>query len=241
MSSPVCVGRAVAKAQGDSARRPTGARWAGPTDHPGIVPLVPRLQAGVPPRMGLEAPGGDPRAVVAALVTAGLPSAVVPPRHTRDGATAIGALATTAGLEARAMRCRRACGRTSRPLAPGEPRLACTRARGPPCPRHGGRVGAALVGIAPGNRDRGTLRGPRTTWGGRPHGRAVVSMRTRVALRDNPVLKRCSERLRAACTGAKDALTACLRKRLPLLHAMGKPQQPGHGQAGPHASQTRPP
>jgi len=48
---------------------------------------------------------------------------------------------------------------------------------------------AALVGVAPCNRDRGTLRGRRTIWGGRAPGRAVLSMRTLVAVKQHPVLK----------------------------------------------------
>jgi transposase len=50
---------------------------------------------------------------------------------------------------------------------------------------------AALVGVAPFNRDRGTLRGTRTTWGGRAHVRATLDMRTLVAVRYNPVLLSC--------------------------------------------------
>jgi transposase len=48
---------------------------------------------------------------------------------------------------------------------------------------------AALGGVAPCNRDRGTLRGRRTIWGGRAPGRAVLSMRTLVAVKHNPVRK----------------------------------------------------
>ena len=42
---------------------------------------------------------------------------------------------------------------------------------------------AALVGVAPFNRDSGTLRGTRTTWGGRAHVRATWYMGTLVAVR----------------------------------------------------------
>jgi transposase len=71
---------------------------------------------------------------------------------------------------------------------------------------------AALVGVAPFKRDRGTLRGTRTVWGGRAPVRATLSMRTLVAVRYNPVLKGLYERLRAAGRAAKVALTACMRQ-----------------------------
>jgi transposase len=89
---------------------------------------------------------------------------------------------------------------------------------------------AALVGVAPFNRDSGTLRGSRTTWGGRAHVRAVLYMSTLVAVRYNPVLKRFYERLRTAGKVAKVALTACMRKLLTILNAMATHQKPWHVQ-----------
>jgi transposase len=56
---------------------------------------------------------------------------------------------------------------------------------------------AALVGVAPLNCDSGTLRGRRTLWGGRAHGRTVLSMGTLVATRYNPQSKAFYERLLA--------------------------------------------
>jgi transposase len=94
---------------------------------------------------------------------------------------------------------------------------------------------AALVGVAPVNRDSGTLRGTRTTWGGRAHVRATLSMSTLVAVRYNPVLQRFYERLRTAGKGAKVALTACMRKLLTILNAMVKHQKPWHVQEVPSA------
>jgi transposase len=85
---------------------------------------------------------------------------------------------------------------------------------------------AALVGVAPLNRDSGTLRGSRTTWGGRAHVRATLYMSTLVAVRDNPVFKAFYERLRAAGKAAKVALTACRRKLLTILNAMVKHHAP---------------
>ena len=66
----VCVGIDVAKAQRDSAGRPTGARWAVGHDAPGMAALVVRLQAVQPTLMVLEATGGSQRAVVAARAAA---------------------------------------------------------------------------------------------------------------------------------------------------------------------------
>jgi transposase len=94
---------------------------------------------------------------------------------------------------------------------------------------------AALVGVAPFNRDSGTLRGTRTTWGGRAHVRATLYMSTLVAVRYNPVLKRFYERLRTAGKVAKVALTACMRKLLTILNAMVKHQKPWHVQEIPSA------
>jgi transposase len=94
---------------------------------------------------------------------------------------------------------------------------------------------AALVGVAPFNRDSGTLRGTRTTWGGRAHVRAVLYMSTLVAVRYNPVLKRFYERLRTAGKVAKVALTACMRKLLTILNAMVKHQKPWQAQEVPSA------
>jgi transposase len=81
---------------------------------------------------------------------------------------------------------------------------------------------AALVGVAPLNRDSGTLRGRRTVWGGRAQVRTVLYMSTLVAVRHNPVLAVFYQRLRAAGKAPKVALTACMRKLLTILNAMLK-------------------
>jgi transposase len=85
---------------------------------------------------------------------------------------------------------------------------------------------AALVGVAPLNRDCGTLRGKRTVWGGRAQVRAVRSMSTLVAVRYHPVLQRFYERWRRAGKAPKVALTACMRKLLTILNAMVKHRTP---------------
>jgi transposase len=94
---------------------------------------------------------------------------------------------------------------------------------------------AALVGVAPLNRDSGTLRGSRTIWGGRAPVRATLYMSTLVAVRYNPVLKAFYERLRAKGKAAKLALTACMRKLLTILNAMLKHHKPWQVQEVPSA------
>ena len=85
---------------------------------------------------------------------------------------------------------------------------------------------AAVVGVAPLNGDSGTLRGKRTSWGGRAPVRTVWSMRTLVATRFNPQSKAFSQRLLAAGNVKKVALTACMRKFLTILNAMLKQRTP---------------
>ena len=81
---------------------------------------------------------------------------------------------------------------------------------------------AALVGVAPFNRDSGTLRGKRAVWGGRARVRATLYMGALVASRHNPVIRDFYQRLLAAGKPKKLALTACMRKLLVILNAMLK-------------------
>ena len=81
---------------------------------------------------------------------------------------------------------------------------------------------AALVGVAPFNRDSGTLRGKRTVWGGRGPLRTALYMATLSASQHNPVLREFYQRLCAAGKPKKVALTACLRKLLVILNSMVK-------------------
>ena len=89
-----------------------------------------------------------------------------------------------------------------------------------------GREISALVGVAPINRDSGTLRGKRTTFGGRPQVRKVLFMAAMVATRYNPVIKVFYTRLVAAGKPKKLAITACARKLLTILNAMAKARKP---------------
>lgn len=79
---------------------------------------------------------------------------------------------------------------------------------------------AALVGLAPFNRDSGTLRGRRTVWGGRAAVRQVLYMATLSAVRHNPALKAFYCRLRDNGKKPKVALVAAMRKLLTMLNAM---------------------
>lgn len=85
---------------------------------------------------------------------------------------------------------------------------------------------AALVGVAPLNRDSGRLRGRRGTWGGRAAVRAALYMATVTAIRWNPAIRAFHARLRAAGKAPKVALTACMRKLLTVLNAMIRDRQP---------------
>ena len=79
---------------------------------------------------------------------------------------------------------------------------------------------AALVGVAPLNRDSGKFRGKRTVWGGRAKVRAALYMGTLVATRHNPVIRCFYQRLCLAGKAKKAAITACMRKLLTILNAM---------------------
>jgi transposase len=85
---------------------------------------------------------------------------------------------------------------------------------------------AALVGVAPLNRDSGTLRGRRSIWGGRAEVRAALYMGALVAARRNPAIKEFYERLVAAGKPKKVALVACMRKLLLILNAILKHHTP---------------
>ena len=81
---------------------------------------------------------------------------------------------------------------------------------------------AALAGVAPFNRDSGTLKGRRSIWGGRAPVRCALYMATLVATRRNPVIRAFYKRLKANGKLFKVALVACMRKLLTILNAMIK-------------------
>ena len=79
---------------------------------------------------------------------------------------------------------------------------------------------AALVGLAPFNRDSGTFRGRRAIWGGRAQVRHILYMAATSAVRSNPVIKTFYERMIARGKPHKVAMVACMRKMLTILNAM---------------------
>jgi transposase len=81
---------------------------------------------------------------------------------------------------------------------------------------------AALVGVAPLNRDSGQMRGQRTIWGGRADVRRTLYMAALVGVRHNPVLRAFYQRLLAAGKPKKVALVAAMRKLLGMLNAIAK-------------------
>ena len=84
---------------------------------------------------------------------------------------------------------------------------------------------AALVGVAPLNRDSGRFRGKRMVWGGRARVRAALYMAALTASRYNPIIKAFYHRLCSAGKARKVALTACMRKLLIILNSMVKHRQ----------------
>jgi len=79
---------------------------------------------------------------------------------------------------------------------------------------------AALVGVAPLNRDSGKMHGRRCVWGGRATVRAVLYMATLVAAQHNVVIRSFYDRLCAAGKSKKVALVACMRKLLTTVNSM---------------------
>lgn len=85
---------------------------------------------------------------------------------------------------------------------------------------------AALVGVAPMNRDSGRKRGHRRTQGGRPDVRSALYMSALTGIRHNPILKAQYDQLLKRGKEKKVAITACMRKMLTILNAMLRDQQP---------------
>ena len=85
---------------------------------------------------------------------------------------------------------------------------------------------AALVGVAPMNRDSGRKRGHRKTQGGRPGVRSALYMSALTGIRYNPILKTQYDQMVKRGKEKKVAITACMRKMLTILNAMLRDQQP---------------
>ena len=88
------------------------------------------------------------------------------------------------------------------------------------------RERAALVGVAPINRDSGTFRGQRSVWGGRATVRTALYMGTLAAVRSNPPVRALYERLVGRGKPKKVALVACARKLLVTCNAVVRDGRP---------------
>jgi transposase len=88
------------------------------------------------------------------------------------------------------------------------------------------RAIAALVGLAPFNRDSGVMRGRRSIYGGRSHVRSMLYMAATTAIRSNPVIRDFYQRLKSRGKPHKVAMVACMRKMLTILNAMVRQSTP---------------
>jgi transposase len=89
---------------------------------------------------------------------------------------------------------------------------------------------AALVGLAPLNRDSGAFRGKRAIWGGRAAVRAALYMAALTARRCNPIIKNFAQRLEHAGKPFKVVMVACMRKLLIILNTMVRKRTPWNPQ-----------
>jgi len=95
------------------------------------------------------------------------------------------------------------------------------------------RAIAALVGLAPFNRDSGVMRGRRSIYGGRSQVRTLLYMAATTAIRSNPVIRAFYERLKARGKPHKVAMVACMRKMLTILNAMVRQSTPWTPETNP--------
>jgi transposase len=85
---------------------------------------------------------------------------------------------------------------------------------------------AALVGLAPWNRDSGKMIGRRRTRGGRTRIRGLLYMAALVAARCNPELKTYYKKLKDKGKASKVALIAVAHKLLKILRSVAHRQTP---------------
>ena len=85
---------------------------------------------------------------------------------------------------------------------------------------------AALVGVAPINRDSGQMRGKRTIAGGRSDVRNALYMAALSAIRWNPVISKHYRSLVERGRPKKVALVACMRRLLGILNAILRTKTP---------------
>ena len=92
---------------------------------------------------------------------------------------------------------------------------------------------AALVGVAPIDRDSGRFKGQRRICGGRASVRTVLYMAAFCATRHNPLIRRFAQGLRARGKRFKVVIVAAMRKLLTILNVMLKENQPWHPKLQP--------
>jgi transposase len=90
---------------------------------------------------------------------------------------------------------------------------------------------AALVGVAPVNKDSGKKQGKRRVYGGRADVRCVLYMAALSAKKCNPAIRKFYDRLIKQGKEKKVALTACMRKLLVILNAMMRTNLPWRSQS----------
>jgi transposase len=231
--APAFAGIEVSKDRLDVHLRPSGQSFAVPRDEPDLKQLLLRLRDAAPALVVLEATGGFEVTVAAAIASAGLPLAFVNPRQIRDFARATGRLAKTDWLDAEIISLFAERVRPEpRPVADAEAQtlaeLVARRrqiAEMPELGRLDRREAAALIGVAPVNRDSGTMLGHRTIAGGRTSVRNVLFMATLSAIRWNPPIRSHSQQLTAR-DRPKMVVVACIRKLLGILNAIVRTHQP---------------
>ncbi len=99
---------------------------------------------------------------------------------------------------------------------------------------------AALVGVAPLNRDSGQLRGQRRVWGGRASVRRILYMATLTTICHDPPIRAFYTRLCAQGKPRKVALVAAMRKLLTVLNAVSRDQVPWQTEPLPTALPSHP-
>ena len=97
---------------------------------------------------------------------------------------------------------------------------------------------AALVRVAPLNRDSGQRRGQRCTWVGRASIHKILYMVTVTAIRHNPVTQDFHARLRRRGKSRQVALVAATRELLLILNAVVRDQIPWQPNSVPTAGET---
>lgn len=301
------VGIDVAKKHWDVCLLPGGRAFQVPADDEGLAKLLDELRPLGRVLVVMEATGGYERRLAADLLTAGIATAVVNPRQTRDFARSLGRLAKTDRLDARVLAefAERIRPRTTAPTSEKQAELDELVARRrqlvalhavektrrhqsqakkvrksvshlldvlrkeideldaelarrieadddwrdkfrilestpgvgdvtgttlvaelPELGKLNRQAIAALVGVAPLNRDSGQSRGRRTIWGGRSAVRSTLYMAAFTARRSNPVIRAFAERLEQAGKPFKVVMVACMRKLLTILNSMIRNRTP---------------